>query len=411
MAEIQTVTISALAHRGDGVAETATGQLYVPFTLPGDVVRVDGKGERARVVGIDTPSPDRIEAICKHFGKCGGCSLQHMEAGAYAAWKREQVKGALAARGLDVEIEPTVAAVPGSRRRTVLSATSAGGKVLLGYHERGSNRLVNVEHCAVVTPRITQSLPLLRRLAEIAAPKRGELRLTVLDTPTGLDIAIEGAGKGASKHFPKLGQVAFEADFARVSLDGEVVIEIRPPALNIGGTMVVPTPGGFTQASAAAESAMAERIMSALEGSKQVADLYCGIGTFALRIAGKMPVHAVEGDKAALKALDTAWRRSNGLKAISMAARDLAHRPLMNDELEKFDAVVFDPPRAGARTQCEMLAGSDVKTIVAVSCNPGTLARDLRILVDGGYALKSVLPVDQFLFSPHIEVVAVLKRE
>ncbi len=406
----ETVTITTLAHRGDGVAETPSGQRYVPFTLPGEVVRVDGKGERARVVGIDTPSPDRIEPVCKHFGKCGGCSLQHMEAEAYAAWKRNQVKGALAARGLDVEIETTVMAEPGSRRRTVLTAMSAGGRVLLGYHERGSNRLVNVEHCAVVTPRITQSLPLLRRLAEIAAPKRGELRLTVLDTATGLDVAIEGAGKGASKHFPKLGQVAFEADFARVSLDGEVVIEIRPPALNMGGTMVVPAPGGFTQASAAAESAMAQRILSALEGSKQVVDLYCGIGTFALRIAHKTPVHAVEGDKAALKTLDAAWRRSNGLKAISLEARDLAHRPLMPDELEKFDAVVFDPPRAGARSQAEQLAGSDVKTIVAVSCNPATLARDLRILVDGGYQLKSILPVDQFLFSPHIEVVAVLER-
>lgn len=411
MPETQTVTISALAHRGDGVAETASGPLYVPFTLPGETVRVEGRGERARLIGIDSPSADRVEPPCRYFGKCGGCSLQHMEAGAYAAWKREQVVASLASRGLEAEVEPIVMASPGTRRRAVFTASRAGGRVLLGYHERASNRLVHIEHCAVVTAKISEALPALRRLAETLAPKRDEMRLTVLDTSAGLDVALTGVGKGAAKQFPKLGQIAFDADLARLSVDGEVVIEIRPPALNMDGVAVVPTPGGFTQASAPAEAAMAERVLSALGDAKQVADLYCGIGTFALRIARKAAVHAVEGDKAALKALDAAWRRASGLRAVSHESRDLSRRALMKDELEKFDAVVFDPPRAGARAQCEALAGSHVKTIVAVSCNPATLARDLRILVDGGYALKSALPVDQFLFSPHIEVVAVLKRE
>ncbi len=407
----ETVTIASLAHRGDGVCETAAGPLYVPFTLPGEVVRVEGRGERARLVGIETPSADRVTPPCRHFGTCGGCALQHMEHSAYAAWKRAQVTAALDSRGLKAAVEPMIAAEPGSRRRAVFTAARAGGRVLVGYHERASNRLVQVEQCAVVTPAIAAALPLLRRLGDLAAPKRGEVRLTVLDTQAGLDVAIDGAGKGAAKLFPKLGQMAFEADLARLSLDGEVVIEARPPALNMDGVAVVPGPGGFTQASAQAEAAMAERVLGALNGARQVLDLYSGIGTFALRIARTAPVHAVESDRAALKALDAAWRRSNGLKAISHEARDLARRPLMRDELEKFDAVVFDPPRAGARAQCEMLAASDIKTIVAVSCNPATLARDLRILVDGGYTIESVLPVDQFLFSPHIEVVAILKRE
>ncbi|WP_346432299.1 methyltransferase [Breoghania sp. L-A4] len=233
----------------------------------------------------------------------------------------------------------------------------------------------------------------------------------MLDTQAGLDVTIDGAGKGAAKLFPKLGQVAFEADLARLSVDGEVVIEARPPALNMDGVAAVPAPGGFTQASAQAEAAMAERVLEAFDGARQVVDLYCGLGTFALRIARTTPVHAVENDRAALKALDAAWRRAKGLKAVSHEARDLARRPLMKDELEKFDAAVFDPPRAGARAQAEMLAASAIKTIAAVSCNPATLARDLRILVDGGYTIKSVLPVDQFLFSPHIEVVVILKRE
>lgn len=411
MPALQTVTISALAHRGDGVAETPSGPLYVPFTLPGEVVRVEGRGERARLAGVVSPSPDRVAPSCRHFGTCGGCALQHMESQAYLAWKREQVVAALSARAIEADVEPVVPAKPRTRRRAVFTAVRAGGRVLVGYHERASNRLVAITECAVVAPKILDSLPVLRRLADMVMPKRGELRITVLDTQSGLDVALDGADRKAAEKFPDLGQIAFEGDLARLSVDGEVVIEARPPALDMGGTSVVPAPGGFTQATAEAEAAMAARVIAALEGAKHVADVYCGIGTFALRIARELPVHAVEGDRAALKALDAAWRRSGKLKTVTHEARDLSRRPLMREELEPFDAVVFDPPRAGARVQAEALAASNVKTVVAVSCNPATLSRDLRILIDGGYRLQSVLPVDQFLFSPHIEVVVVLRRE
>lgn len=407
----ETVTITALAHRGDGVAETPTGALYIPFTLPGETVEVDGKGERLKLRRVVEKSPLRVAPLCRHFGTCGGCALQHMERGAYSRWKHEQVQAAFASRGLAVDVAPMIAAETGDRRRAVLTAIRAGGRVLLGYHARASNQLVAITECPVLAPSLVEALPHLRRVAEAAAPKRGELRMTVLETSAGLDVTIDGVGKRLADLFPRLGQLAAEADFARLSGDGEIIIEIRPPALDMAGTPVVPAPGGFTQASLRAETAMAALVIKAVGDCKNVADLYSGLGTFALRIARQAPVLAVEGDRGALKALNTAWRRSTGLKPIRCEARDLSRRPLMVDELGEFDAVVFDPPRAGAKAQCEELAKSAVGTVVAVSCNPATLARDIRILVDGGYSLKSVQPVDQFLFSPHIEVVAVLKRE
>ncbi|WP_321335642.1 RNA methyltransferase [Breoghania sp.] len=407
----ETVTIDHLAHRGDGVALVGDKPIYVPLTLAGETVQIERKGERARLLSVESPSSQRIEPICPHYGVCGGCALQHMEAAAYRAWKEEQVKAALAARGIEADIRPIVEAGPGTRRRAVLSAVRAGGRVLLGYHERMANRLVGIEACPVLTPRIVAALPTLNGLASRLAPRKGELRMSVLDTTAGLDVAIDGADRKTSRDFPALGRFAAEADFARLSVNGEVVIEIRPPALDFAGAAMVPPPGGFVQASAEAEAAMSRAVLEGIGGAKRVADLFAGSGTFALRIAHEAMVLAVESDKPAMAALDTAWRRASGLKTISQDVRDLFRSPLRPEELDGFDAVVFDPPRAGAKEQAAQLALSKVKTVVAVSCNPATLARDLRTLIDGGYALKWVLPVDQFLFSPHIEVVALLTRE
>lgn len=405
-----TLTIDHLAHRGDGVAIVDDKPLFVPLTLPKERVAVERKGERGRLISIEEPSPLRVDPSCTHFGTCGGCALQHMEEAAYHAWKEEQVSAALSARGIEAKVSPIIAAATETRRRAVLTAVNAGKRTLLGYHERMTNRVVAIKECVVLTPRIVAALPDLNRLAARLAPRKGELRLSVLDTPAGLDVAAESADRKASRDFPALGRLAAEADFARLSVNGEVVIEIRPPALDFAGAAMVPPPGGFVQASAEAEAAMATTVIEALSGAKRVADLFCGSGTFALRIARQASVHAVEGDKAALAALDRAWRQSQGLKTVTQEARDLFRSPLRADELEGFDAVVFDPPRAGAKEQAAQIAASKVPSVLAVSCNPATLARDLRLLIDGGYKLKSVQPVDQFLFSPHIEVIAQLER-
>lgn len=279
---------------------------------------------------------------------------------------------------------------------------------MLGYHEKASHRLVDIAECPVLDPVIVEALPGLKSLASEVLPKKGELRMTVLVTTTGLDVALDKADKGYERKIPALSQKVVDQNLARLSVNGEVILELRPPLLDMGGIGIVAAPGGFAQATLAAEHALSKLVIDGVGKAKTIADLFSGVGTFALRLGRQANVHAVEGDAAALAAFDKALRKPQGLKKVTFERRDLSRRPLVKEELEPYDAVVFDPPRAGAQAQAEQLALSKVKTIVAVSCNPATLARDLRILLDGGYVLQSVTPVDQFHYSPHIEAVAVL---
>ncbi|WP_299811318.1 class I SAM-dependent RNA methyltransferase [uncultured Roseibium sp.] len=403
--------ISELGHRGDGIARTETGPIYVEGALPGEVVRARVENDRAFDAVIETASADRIPPVCRHYEACGGCSLQHLADAPYLEWKRGLVVNALRDRGIEFAVADTIAATAGGRRRAVLTAARAGNHTLLGYHEKASHRLVNISECPVLDPAIVSALPGLKALAAQVLPKKGELRLTVLNTTAGLDVSIDKADKDYNRKIPMLSQKTAELGFARLSVNGEVIVEFRPPMLDMGGIGLVAAPGGFTQATVAAEEALSRLVLEGVGKAKRVADLYSGAGTFALRLARKANVHAVEGDAAAMAAFDKALRKPQGLKKVTFERRDLTRRPLVRDELEPFNAVVFDPPRAGAQAQAEQLAISKVKTIVAVSCNPATLARDLKVLIDGGYVLQSVTPVDQFHYSPHIEAVAVLKRE
>jgi len=402
--------IDHLGHRGDGVAMTDAGPVFIPGALAGETVEAKVDGDRAANVRIVTPSKDRVPPICRHFAVCGGCSVQHLRKEAYDGWKQALVSKALSDRGIEHPVEPLVSGDPGTRRRAVFSASRAGRSVALGYHEMASHKLVHVSECPVLVGEIVRALPDLNRLAGELVPKKGELRLTVLATTAGLDVTVEKADKSYYKKIPAVSRLAAEANWARLSVNGETLIEIRPPLLDMGGAALVSAPGGFTQATLEGEQALVDLVVKGVGKAKTVADLFSGAGTFALHLARQAKVHAVEGDAAALKALDASIRRAQGLKTLKTTRRDLFRSPLVREELANFEAVVFDPPRAGAQAQAAQLAGSDVKTVVAVSCNPATLARDLRILIDGGYALQTVTPVDQFVFSPHIEVVAVLHR-
>ena len=403
--------ITELGHRGDGVAMTTSGPVFVPGGLPGEIVTAQVRDGRATKPSFETKSPDRIEPICKHSAACGGCSVQHLAEAPYLAWKRELVDKAFKDRGIDIQAEDTIAATSGGRRRAVLTATRAGRHILLGYHEKASHRLVDISECPVLDPAIVAAVPGLKSIAAEAMAKKGDLRITVLATTAGLDVALDKADKNYHRKIPALSQKTVELDLARLSVNGEVILEVRPPLLDMAGTGLVPPPGGFTQATLAAEEVLARLVVTGVGKAKNVADLFSGSGTFALRLARQMNVHAVEGDAAAVASFDRALRKPQGLKKVTFEKRDLFRRPFVPEELETFDAVVFDPPRAGAQAQAEMLAHSKVKTIVAVSCNPATLARDVRLLVDGGYTLQKVTPVDQFQFSPHIEAVAILIRE
>lgn len=404
-------TIDHLGSQGDGVALSGNSQIFVPFTLPGERVTAAVGKNRADLLAVLDPAPERVVPACRHFGTCGGCALQHMADPAYHAWKRDKVVAALKGRGIDAPAGDIVACPPHSRRRVVFAVRRTERAMLLGYNQALSHQIVDIEECPISAPAIFVALDKLRELARILANTGDAFRMAVTATETGLDIELREAGKLTDDARQAASRFAIGAGFARVSVDGEVVIEPKKPVLLAGDVAVNPPPGAFAQAVAHAEGAMATLVTDHLRRAKNVADLFCGWGTFALRLAKRSQVHAVEADAPALAALDRAFRFADGLKTVTTEKRDLFRRPLTFKELDaRFDGLVFDPPRAGAEDQAKQIARSSVPHVAAVSCNPVTLARDLEILISGGYVLKSVTPVDQFLWSPHVEAVALLEK-
>ena len=401
-------TIRKLGAQGDGIAETENGDLFIPFTLPGEVVNAARERDRATLMAVLKASPQRIAPACRHFTECGGCALQHLEAEAYQHWKREKVVHAL--RGVTSEIGVMVACAPHTRRRVVLAARRTDAGMALGFHRHLSPEIISISECPISLPEIVAALDRLRALAELVCATTKSFRMAVTVTGSGLDVAVYESGTLGENQRRVASNFVMAQGFARLSIDEEIVIEPRKPVVMFGNVAVAPPPGAFLQATEAAEQAMADIVGEHLKRAKKVADLFAGCGSFALRLAAKSEVHAVEGDAAALSALDRGSRFATGLKRVTGERRDLFRRPLTFKELNGFDGLVFDPPRAGAEDQSKQIARSDVPFVAAVSCNPVTLARDLRILLDGGYTLKSVTPIDQFLWSPHVEAVALLEK-
>ncbi len=404
------VTIDRLGAQGDGIAETGAGSIFVPFTLPGETVEIATGGPRAEAAQIVDASPHRQAPPCPHFGTCGGCDLQHADDAFYRAFKRSLVVEALGRADVAADVGDLVACPPASRRRVAFSAVRAGNQVMLGFNAAHSNRIVPISVCPIALPAIERALPALQKLAAILVDRKRPLKLTVTATLTGLDVALADAAKLSEPMHRQAVSLALGEGFARLSVSGETLVVTQPPTMDFGGITVELPAGAFVQAVAAAEATMASLVLSHLAGAKRVADLFAGCGTFALRLAPHATVHAVEAEAAPLAALLAAWRSRPGLKPLTTERRDLFRRPIPAKELKPYDGVVFDPPRAGAEGLARELAASTVGRIAAVSCNPVTLARDLRILTDGGYRVTSVTPIDQFLWSRHVEVVALLER-
>jgi 23S rRNA (uracil1939-C5)-methyltransferase len=411
---VERLVIARLGSRGEGVADTAAGAVYVPYALPGETAEVEpwpGHADRRHLAKLDVASPERIAPICPHFGVCGGCALQHLASTRYRDWKRGLVVTALARAGLDAPVGDLIDAHGHGRRRAVFHARRSARDVLeVGFAALKAHHVVAIDRCPILAPALSGAITAAWDIAEVLASVRKPLDIQITATDTGLDVDVRGSGPLTAADTTALAHVAERQNLARLTRHGEIVAQRTPPMLGVGRALVMLPPGAFLQATNAGETILAQLVATHCEGAKTVADLFCGIGPFALRLAERAQVTAVDSDKDAIDALRRAAAATPGLKPVAAQQRDLFRRPLMPRELDRLDAVVFDPPRQGAEAQARALAASAVSTVVAVSCNPVTFARDARILVDGGYRIMHIVPVDQFLFSAHVEVVGAFEK-
>jgi len=411
MSNDQTVTIAALGGRGDGIAETQEGRVFVPYTLAGETVQINQDRSRGALLRVIEPSADRIDPECRHFTVCGGCAAQHMNDAAYGLWKHGIVETALKHKGLDVPVDKLINAHGPGRRRVTLHVAMSKGKVTAGFMEARSHRLLNLDTCPVLVPELENAAAIARDLAAPFVGSASKLDIRITCSDSGLDCNIRGCGRDIDLNARlDLAEVAAKHDLARITVHGEMVLENRQPVVKIGLSKVVLPPGGFIQATAKGEETLARLVLDAVGDATRVADVFSGIGPFALRLARRATVHAVDGDKAAIGALSNAVRFTQGVKPLTTEVRDLVRNPVHVTDLTKYDALVFDPPRTGAEALAKEIAQSEIATVVAVSCDPATFTRDAAILVEGGYRLEKVTPVDQFRYTAHVELVAVFRR-
>ncbi|QYK41677.1 MAG: class I SAM-dependent RNA methyltransferase [Paracoccaceae bacterium] len=404
-----TFTILRLGHLGDGIAEGPDGPLFAAGALPGEVVAGTVTGDRLTDLRIVTPVTGRVRPPCAHARTCGGCSMQHAGDDLVARWKEGIVAGALAGQGLTAPVLPILTSPPASRRRATLSARRTKSGALAGFHMKGSDTIIPVPGCRVLHPGVMAALPAVEDLARIGGSRTGEMSVTVTIGPAGPDIAVTGGKPADAALRLGLARLAEAQAVARLTWDGETVALRAPPFQAMGRARVVPPPGAFLQATAEGESALVAAVRRIVGDAARVADLFAGCGTFALPLAEGAEVHAVEGDAAMVAALDRAWRQTPGLRRVTTEARDLFRRPLEPGELAGFDAVVIDPPRAGAEAQTDRIARARVPVVAMISCNAATFARDARRLVQAGYVPEWVQPVDQFRWSPHVELAAAFR--
>jgi 23S rRNA (uracil1939-C5)-methyltransferase len=406
------LTITRLGHRGDGIAETTEGPVFVSYTLPGETVAVEpfpGHHDRRHLLRVETASAERVTPVCPHFGVCGGCQTQHWDFARYRDWKRGLVVEALRQAGLDAPVDELIDAHGEGRRRAVFHARRGGRDVLeVGFAAYRAHHIIPIDQCPVLAPSLAGAIPAAWALAEaLGAEKPLDIQATATDR--GLDIDVRGSGPLRPRQTALLGRLAETHRLARLTRHGDLIAQRAAPSIRMGKASVVLPPGAFLQATAEGEAVLTRLVTEHAGNAKSVADLFCGVGPFALRLAERARVVAADGDEAAVAALRQA-AKTPGLKPIEAETRDLFRRPFAPDELKSVAAVVFDPPRQGAEAQARQLAASKVPLVIAVSCNAATFARDARILSQGGYRLTAVTPVDQFRHSAHVEIVGRFER-
>ncbi|MXQ08273.1 class I SAM-dependent RNA methyltransferase [Alphaproteobacteria bacterium GH1-50] len=398
------VTIERLGHKGDGIAP---GPVFVPRVLPGEVVEGIPEGEKLTAPRIVTPSAARVAAPCRHYKACGGCSLQHVSDDFVAEWKLGIVRTALEANGLSAPLRRLHTSPPESRRRAVFGGRRTKSGAIVGFHGPQSHTLTAVPDCRVLDPALTAALPVLEQVTAIGGSRKGELRLTTTVTDAGLDLSVQYGPDLDLDRRTRLTALVSGGGVTRLTWNDETVFQETEPFVTIGGFRVPLPPGAFLQATIPGEAALTASVADALDGARgAVADLFSGIGTFTFPLAARHEVHAVEGAAAMTSVLDRGWRGATGIRQVTTETRDLFRRPLLPDELKRFAALVIDPPRAGAAAQIAEIATARVPRVAHVSCNPVTFARDAATLVAAGYALDWVDVVDQFRWSPHVELAA-----
>lgn len=394
------VRIVRLGHAGDGVTEDGR---FIPYTVPGDTVRLP-EGAAAEII---VAGSDRVAPVCAHFGRCGGCALQHVARPAYLDFKRQLVAGALKHRGFaDPPVAATMTVGPATRRRATFKAARHDDTTLFGFHAPKSHAIVDIGECPILVPELLALVPQLREMcaALLNVGEKAELHVTA--TANGADVALTAKRRFTATQLREAAGFAGRLRFARLTVNGDIAAQLAPPVVRFAEIDVEIPPGAFLQPTAAGEELLRRLVLAWTSGARRIADLFCGCGTFALPLARDASVTAADSDAAMIAALTATARRTSGLKYVAPQVRDLFRSPLAAEELAAFDAVVLDPPRTGAKTQSAMLAHSRVPLIVYVSCNAASFARDARILADGGYRLAEAVPVDQFLWTPHVELAA-----
>jgi 23S rRNA (uracil1939-C5)-methyltransferase len=409
------LTIDRLGHHGDGIAmaEDAAGKMvpiYAPGCLPGEEVEGDLVKDTLTNLRIITPSPKRVKPPCAHARSCGGCLMQHVSDDFVAEWKQGIVVGALAAQGLSAKFRPIATSPARSRRRATLSARKTKGGVQMGFHARASDTLVAVPNCQLLHPDLIAAFPALEMLVKLGGSRTVEVQLTVTRSLAGADVAVTGGKPLDAALQMEMARLCEAHKIARLTWNGETVALRAAPVQRFGRALVAPPPGAFLQATAEGETALLQAVALAIGSARKVVDLFAGSGTFSIPLAERAEVHAVEGEATMIAALEKGARMAEGLKWLTAETRDLFRRPLEPDEFKGVEAVVIDPPRAGAEAQVAVLAKTAVPVIAYVSCNPATFARDARVLVEAGYQLDWVQVVDQFRWSSHVELAARFSR-
>lgn len=399
--------IIRLGHQGDGIAE---GPVFVPLALPGEVVTGTRDGDTLRDVKIVTPSDQRVSARCKHFKTCGGCYLQHAADDFVADFKVHVVKTALQAHGLETTFRPIATSPERSRRRATFSVKRTKKGAQVGFHARGSDQVIDITDCVVAHPDLIAARPLMVELAKIGGTRKGALSVTVTRSIEGLDVSVANGKPLDTQIQMDLAGIPEGFKIARLTWDGEVIGQREPPTHAFGAARVVPPPGAFLQATEHGQNALLDAVREVAGDGARGVDLFAGCGTFTLPLASNAEMHGVEGDAAMMASLDAGWRKAQGLKKVVSETRDLFRRPLLPDELAKFDFAVIDPPRAGAEAQITELVTSKIAKIAYVSCSPATFARDAATLSAGGFKLDWIQVVDQFRWSPHVELAASFTR-